>query len=55
MGVTLAGFHSSGKITVSIDLAKITVIDGETMLTAILKLKVYLEYYLIQLIYSHLV
>ena len=37
MGVTLASFHSSGKIPISIDLAKITVRDGETMLAAILK------------------
>ena len=37
MGVTLASFHSSGKIPVSIDLAKIAVIDRETMLAAILK------------------
>ena len=37
MGVTLANFHSSGKVPVSIDLAKISVRDGETMLAAILK------------------
>ena len=37
MGVTLASFHTSGKIPVSIDLAKITIRDGETMLAAILK------------------
>ena len=35
IGVTLANFHSSGKIPVSIDLAKISVRDGETMLEAI--------------------
>jgi len=33
MGVTLTSFHSSGKIPVSIDLAKITVRDGETILS----------------------
>ena len=37
MGVTLANFHSSGKIPVSIDLAKISVRDGETMLAPIFK------------------
>ena len=35
IGVTLANFHLSGKIPVSIDLAKISVRDGETMLAAI--------------------
>ena len=37
MGVTLANFHSSGKIPVSIDLAKSSIRDGETMMAAILK------------------
>ena len=37
MGVTLANIQSSGKIPVSIDLAKISVRDGETMLAAIFK------------------
>ena len=36
MEVTLASFHSSGKMQ-PIDLAKIAVRDGETMLAAILK------------------
>ena len=37
MGVILANFHSSGKKPVSIDFAKVSVRDSETMLAAIFK------------------